>query len=422
MPSDRLFGPIFAPDALREAVSDEAWLAALLEAERALAAAGAAAGAIPPEAAEAIASACDSSRFDLAAIGREARGPGNPVEPLVRALRNEAGADAAPFVHAGATSQDVLDTAAMLVARHALDLGLAELDGAARACAALAARHRDTPVAGRTLLQQAVPTTFGLKAAGWLVGLLEARALLVRIRRERLAVQLGGAAGTLAALGDRGPDVLRSFAAELDLAEPVVPWHALRGRVAELGAALDQTAGALAKVALDVTLLSQTEVAEVAEPEGGASSTMPQKRNPIGSVATVAAARRVHALCAVLSGGLAQEHERAAGGWHAEWGPLGEALLLTGGAAARMREVLEGLRVDEARMRSNLTDAIFSERAVVELGLDRETLAQGALRDVLAAELEPGDVERALDPSGYVGSAGALVDRALALAKEELRS
>ena len=270
---------------------------------------------------------------------------GNPVEPLVRALRAEVGGEAAAYVHRGATSQDILDTAASLVSRRALELVLTDLLGVADGCAALADRHRSTLVAGRTLLQQALPTTFGLKAAGWLVGVLEATRILEGAR-DGLAAELGGAAGTLASLGDRGLAVLSRFASELELPEPVVPWHANRLRVAVLGARLDLTAQTLAKIGLDIALLAQTEVAEVAESSAGGrggSSAMPHKRNPVGAILARACAAQVHGLASVLTGSLAQEHERGAGGWQAEWKPLTDAIALTGGAASTIREVVENL-------------------------------------------------------------------------------
>ena len=279
--SSELFGPIFVPDELREAVSARAWVQAMLDAERALALA---------RGVEGVAEACDASLYDLDAIAREGRAVGNPVEPLVRALRARSGVAEA---HVGATSQDILDTASMLVARHARALILAELDGAARGCAALADAHRATVMPARTLLRQAVPTTFGLKAATWLVGLLHARRVL---RGVELQAQLGGAGGTLALLGDEGLAVLQSYARKLELAEPVVPWHALRGPVLELTGALDLAAGAAAKIALDIELLAQDEVAEVLIARGGGSSTMPHKQNPIAAVRARGCARRAHAL------------------------------------------------------------------------------------------------------------------------------
>lgn len=381
------FGALFVPAPLRQAVSDAAWLAALVDVERALAQAGASAGVVPPDAAAAIVERCDPALYDIEQLCEDGRAAGNPVEPLVRALRERVGGDHARWVHLGATSQDVLDSAAMLVSRAALGLIDDELDGVATACARLADEHRGTVMAARTLLQQAVPTTFGLKAAGWLVGVLDARS---RVGRLTLPAQLGGAAGTLAAFGDRGVEVARLFAEELGLAEPALPWHVHRGRVAELAGALAAVASASAKIGLDVVLLAQTEVGEVSEAAGGVSSTMPHKQNPTRAVIARACARGVHAQVPVLTDG-EHELERAAGAWHAEWNALSEALALAGGSAAAIRDCLDGLEVHVDRMRSNLSDGLYAERdALVERGI-----------------LEAGA------DSDYLGSAGAFVDRAL---------
>lgn len=447
--SNGLFGRIFVPDTFREAVSGRAWLGAMLDAERALALAEARAGLIPASVAETIASCCDPALFAPEEIGHGARAAGNPVPALVRDLTeavSEISEGAARHVHKGATSQDITDTAAMLVTRHALGLLLGELDGAAAACARLAVEHRGTLMAGRTLLQQALPTTFGLKAAGWLVGMLEARRGLLAVRDSGLAAQLGGAAGTLASLGSDGTRVLGEFARELDLAEPAVPWHTNRTRVAGVGAALSLASGVLGKIAQDVILMVQTEVGEVSEPaaEGrGGSSTLPHKQNPILSVTAAANARRVPDLARTLSAAMVQEHERAAGAWHAEWETLSDVLALTGGAAAAMREVLEGLQVHPERMRENLDvtgDLLLAENvttAVAEkLGrLEAHDLVKAAchramnegksLREELREEpalgevLSEREVEAALDPAGYLGSAGDFVDRALSLYREE---
>ncbi len=259
------FDAIFVPAPLRAAVSDRAWFEAMLEAERALANAEAIVGVIPAHLAGPIAEACVVERFDVEAIVASGRSAGNPAEPLVRALRAAVGGEAAGFVHFGATSQDIVDSAAMLVSRRAVELILEELDGLAAACAALAEAHRETPMAARTLLRQAVPTTFGLKAAGWLAALMTARE---HVWGARLPAQLGGAAGTLAALGPDGLAVSRQFAEELDLIEPELPWHTDRSRIAVLGSALAVCAGVCAKIGLDVALLGQTEVGEVREPAG----------------------------------------------------------------------------------------------------------------------------------------------------------
>jgi 3-carboxy-cis,cis-muconate cycloisomerase len=275
----------------------------------------------------------------------------------VRALRERAG-DAGRWVHHGATSQDIVDSAAMLVSKRARVLVLEESGGVAGACARLAGAHRGTVMAARTLLQQAVPTTFGLKAAGWLVGVVEARRRLAAVET---AAQLGGAAGTLGAFGEKGIEVLGLFAEELELAEPALPWHANRTRIAELGAALELVAGACGKIALDVILLAQTEIAEISVPWGG-SSAMPHKRNPAGAVVAAAAARQA----ARTSFDLLHEHERAAGAWQAEWTALSDALAFAGGTAAAVRETLEGLEVNGERMRANLDPVLAAE---VEAGL-----------------------------------------------------
>jgi 3-carboxy-cis,cis-muconate cycloisomerase len=419
--SSELFGPIFVPAALRDAVSDRAWLQAMLDFEAALAAAEAEAGVLSSEVADAIAAACRADAFDPREIGEAGRGSGNPAAPLVSALTDAVGGDAAGYVHWGATSQDVVDSAAMLIARGALELVDAELAGLAAGCATLAEEHRDTLMVARTLMQEALPTTFGLKAAGWLVGVVEARRRLVELR-DGLPAQLGGAAGTLAPLGEHGPAVVEGVARRLGLTAPALPWHTDRRRVAELGAALALAAGSVEKVALDVVLMSQSEVWEVAEPSGegrGGSSTMPQKRNPVGSALAVACARRVRAAAGVLLGAMAGEHERAAGAWQAEWEPLSEALALTGGAAAHMREVIEGLEVRTDQMQGNLAGAdVMAESAMFALA---ERLGRHEAKRVVAEAgdlREAGVPEEALDPANYLGSAGEFVDRALRIYRE----
>ncbi|MDP8901164.1 MAG: 3-carboxy-cis,cis-muconate cycloisomerase, partial [Actinomycetota bacterium] len=447
--SGDLFGPIFVPDAFREAVSGRAWLQAMLDAEGALAVAGARVGLISPEDAEAIASRCDAGLFEVGEIGRRGRPAGNPVPALARALTEEVAKTseaAARHVHRGATSQDIMDTATMLVSRRALDLILVEVDGIAGACARLAREHRDTLMAGRTLLQQALPTTFGLRAAGWLVLVLEARRRLRELRASGLAVQLGGAAGTLASLGESGLPVLEEFALELGLPEPPLPWHTDRTRISNIGEALSLLAGVLGKISKDIILMAQTEVGEVAEPAGegrGGSSTLPHKRNPILSVTAAANARRVQDLARTLGAAMVQEHERAAGAWHSEWEALSDALALTGGAAANVREATEGLEVHPERMRENLDRTggmLLAEnvttlaagrlgrleahdlveaacRRAIEEGkhLREELLGDGRIREALSEE----EIDAALDPAGYLGSAGSFVDRALALYRGE---
>ena len=443
-----LFRPIFVPERFAEAVSGRAWLRTMLEAEGALAVAQARVGLIPPQAAETIVSCCDVDRFDPGEIGRGGRAQGNPVPPLVRAL-NEAvsrvSEDAAGYVHKGATSQDIMDTAAMLVCRHALGLILTEVEGVAAACAGLADTYRDTLMPGRTLLQQALPTTFGNKAAGWLVSVLEVRGRLLVVRETELAAQLGGAAGTLASLGRVGTQVLGEFARELGLVEPVVPWHTDRARISEIGSALSLVAGVLGKISQDVILMAQTEVGEVAEPAGegrGGSSTLPHKRNPILSVTAAANATRVLDLSHTLQSAMVGEHERATGSWHSEWEALSDALALAGGSAAAVREVTEGLEVHPEKMLENLNATrglLLAENATTvaaeHLGrleahdlveeASRRALAGGkSLREELLSEHRLGEVlteeeiDEALDPAGYLGSAGEFVDRALKLYRE----
>lgn len=426
------FDALFVPAELRQAVSGRSWLEAMLETERALAAAGASVGLVPDSSAQAIAAACaDAEGYSWDELLGEGRAVGNPAEPLVRALRARVGDEHERFVHLGATSQDVLDTAAMLVSRNAVALVLGHADAAADACAALAREHRSTPMAARTLLQQAVPTTFGLVAAGWLVALLDALRRMADVAETGLAVQLGGAAGTLSALGDDGLSTVEALARELGLAVPTLPWHTNRVRVAELGSALATLAGACGKIGLDVVLLSQTEVAEVREAAGGGSSAMPQKRNPVKATLARSCAALAAAHASVLQASLVQEHQRAAGAWHAEWEALCGVLMFAGGASAAVAESLGGLDVDAARMRENLDATgglVLSERVAAALAerLGRGTAhalvaaAAGApsFRDALLVDGRAGlaadEVDALLDPTTSLGSAGALVGRALA--------
>jgi len=422
-------------------VSDRAWVQAMLDVEAALARAEARIGLIPSRAAEGIAAQCRVDEFDVAQLGRAAVRSANPVIPLVNALRAAVPNEAAPYVHHGATSQDILDMAMMLIARRALDLVLTDLDRAAAAAATLADRHRATIMAARTLLQQALPTTFGLKAAGWLVAIVESRSELTRIAQTRLAVQLGGAAGTLAALKDRGLDVARELAAELTLSQPTLPWHTARARLVEVATALAIAAGVAGKVALDVVLLAQTEVGEASESTiagRGASSALPQKRNPVDAIEILAAVPGINAQVAVLLGAMLQEHERAAGAWQAEWPAFAETLRLAGGAVSRLASLLAGLQVDTERMRRNLDlsgGSIMAEhvvvklaeridpvmaRALVDTAVSTASSTGRAFRDVLREDptitthLKPEELDAALEPSGYLGVAQLLIDRALA--------
>ncbi|MER7544409.1 3-carboxy-cis,cis-muconate cycloisomerase [Spirillospora sp. NPDC127506] len=377
-PDAGLLSPVRAGTEAEAATGDPAYLTAMLDAEAALARAQARLGIIPAAAAEAITAAAVPGRFDLVAVARRARGSGTPVVPLVADLRALAGA-AGEHVHRGATSQDIADTGAMLVAARARRVVLAHLDRALDALAGLAERYRDTPTAARTLGRQALPTTFGAKAANWLMGCLDARAGLAAVP---LPVQLGGPAGTLDAFGDRALDLVAAYAEETGLDRPVLPWHTRRAPVAGLAAALAVTAGALGKIATDVWLLSQSEVGEAAEAAGpgrGGSSSMPHKRNPALSALIRSAALQVPAQTQVILAAQAAPQERPAGEWHAEWQPLRECLRLTGGAAETAAELLEGLEVSTESMRAGLGD----------------------LLDVLGGDPGPGNaavlVDRALD-------------------------
>jgi 3-carboxy-cis,cis-muconate cycloisomerase len=382
------------------------------------------------------------------AIGRQATLIGNPVSALVRALSEQLPAGPArEAVHRGATSQDIIDTAAMLLARRALETIEADLSAAAEGAAGLAAGHVSTVMAGRTLLQQAVPVTFGLVAAGWLTAIDDARQELARVRASRLAIQFGGAAGTLASLGDAGPAVAAFLAEELALPEPVLPWHTDRLRIVQIAAALAGACAAAGKVARDVTLLAQSEVAEVAEGGDaagqGGSSAMPHKRNPVISVLILGCARQSPGLLATLAAASEHELQRAAGAWHAEWLPFGDLLAVTGSAASWLADLLAGLGVDAGRMRANLDAARglpMAEHVTAELApaLGRLTahdliasasaraageeigLADALLADdtAVAALREAGigraELDAAVSPDGYLGATAQFVQRALA--------
>jgi 3-carboxy-cis,cis-muconate cycloisomerase len=392
-----LFTSIFTTDAVAAATSDGAWLQAMLDFEASLARAEALCGLVDPAVAALITAACRADGFDPVALGRSGRLGGNPVIPLVAALRQRAGHEAAGSVHLGATSQDVLDSALMLVAKRTTELIAADLRRATDAAVALAEAHRDTLQVARTLLQQALPTTFGLRAAGWANALMDDTERLDRVRAHDLALQLGGAAGTLASLAGRGPEVRALLAAELGLGLPPLPWHSDRQRVVALASALAAVSGACGKIGRDVALLMQTEVGEVSEPaaEGrGASSTLPQKRNPVLSAILLANSRRAGGLAAIVLGSMDHELERSPGAWHAEWQTLTDLLRAAGGSAGLAAELLGGLEVDAGRMRRNL-------EASGGLVLAEQRAALGA---------EPGETA---DPAGYLGSAGAFVDAVL---------
>lgn len=355
MTNTGLLAPLSGTDAVAAHLGDTAWVRALLDVEVALSRAAARYALVRPDDAEEVAAAADRLAADpdvpaeLAAASVEG---GNPVIPLARLLRKESGG-ASGAVHPGATSQDVMDTALVLLVHRAAPTLLADLRAAADAAGRLAAAHRDTPTIARTLGQQALPTTFGLVAAGWAAG-LDAAARELAARVDALPVQFGGAAGTLAASHPHGPAVADAVADLLGLAPQGVPWHTERTRIGALAGALGVAAGACAKPATDVVLLSQTEVGEVSEAAPGDSSSMPHKRNPIAAITARASARRAPGLVATLLAAMDHEHQRAAGAWHAEWGTLTDLLAVTGGAAARLRTSLEGLQVHPEAMRRNL--------------------------------------------------------------------
>ena len=354
MGSDLLFEPSLTTPEMVEAVSDRAWLKAMLSFEAALAQAESKVGLISESHATRIAAACNPDHFDLRMIGREAVASATPVVPLVDELRRLVGPDAAPAVHRGATSQDAMDTAMMLVARDGLDLILAGLSALAARCADLAKRHRSDPMAGRTLLHRALPITFGLKSANWMIGVVEARGPLAALRENRLAVQLGGPVGTLDAFGESGFEVTVLLAQHLGLAAPEIPWHTTRNRVAELVTGLAIAAGSAAKISSDLLLLSQDEVAEVASANPGRSSSMSHKRNLVQAVEARVAFTYAAAQAGMLIGLSPGEHERAAGSWQAEWTAVSQAFRFTAGAVDRTVQALTGLQVDVAQMRKNI--------------------------------------------------------------------
>jgi 3-carboxy-cis,cis-muconate cycloisomerase len=441
-PPGGLFDGVLARGEVRGILADAGWLQAMLDAEAALCRAQVDAGLFPAAYADAIAAECRAERFDPAVIGADAVSSGNPVIPLVRALtanvRRAHGERPAGWVHHGATSQDISDTAAMLLSRRALLVIAAELTACAERCAALARQHQHTVLAGRTLLQQALPTTFGLKAAGWGHALDEVAGEVRRVAAG-LPAQLGGAAGTLASLGDHGLSVLAAYAARLGLPEPLLPWHSHRLPVLRTAGVCGLAGAVAGKVAGDVVLLAQTEVGEVHDgaPARGGSSTLPHKQNPVAAVGVLAATGQIPGLLASLHAAAGHEHERAAGSWQAEWAPLQALLVATGSAASWLRDCLDTLEVDVDRMRTNLElthGLLLAERIATHLTpslgrLAAHDLVEAAARtaiatgrdlfDVVVADrqigalLDAATLRRLLDPAGYLGSAPRLVERAL---------
>jgi 3-carboxy-cis,cis-muconate cycloisomerase len=442
-----LLSPIFASEAVARIFSDRATLQAMLDFESALARAEAEAGIIPKEAAEAIAKACDAKLYDIVEIGRAAALAGNVAIPLVKALTADLPEPARGFVHWGATSQDVIDTAFMLCARPALATMRGDLQAAMQALVELIGAHRKTLMAGRTLMQQALPITFAYKAAIWLSGVTYAAERLRRVESESLALQFGGAVGTLAALGDKGLAVRKALAARLKLKEAALTWHAERGRIIDIAVALAGLSGAAAKIATDVILLMQTEVGEVFEPaaEGrGGSSTMPHKRNPVASIAICANHTRIVGAVAAILAGPSIQAERAAGSWQAEWETLRDLFILAAGSLERLRVMLEGLEVNPSQMKKNLdaslglpmaeslTFALAARIGRAEAHRRVEVATRHALAQALgladAAKADPAiagamtaaEIEQDLDPQRYLGNADAMIDAALVEARRAM--
>ena len=443
---------MFASRDMRTLFSDRATLGRMLAVEAALARAESSVGVIPRNAAAPIAAACNPSRFDIEAIGNAALNVGNVAIPLVKALTAAVAkrdAKAARFVHWGATSQDVIDTATVLAIRDGADLLGRDLDRAVKSLAALARRNRKKPMAGRTWLQQALPITFGLKAARWAAMLARVRTQLQEAAAAASVLQFGGAAGTLASLGSKGPAVAKRLANELELALPETPWHGERDRIANVAVALGIAIGAAGKFARDISLLSQTEVGEALEPSTpgkGGSSTLPHKRNPVGCSQILTASTLAPGLVAGLLAGMVQEHERALGGWQAEWVALPQLFLLASGTAARLAEIAKGLEVDVQRMRANLdvTNGLIMGEAVqmalgeklgrleahdlVERASKRATSAGRHLKDVLGEMPEVNTVlpkqklEALFNPLAYLGSADEFIERALKAVERNVAS
>jgi 3-carboxy-cis,cis-muconate cycloisomerase len=439
-----LLAPMLSSAAMRAACDDVAYLQHMLDFEAALARAEAAIGVIPAGAADAIGNACKAASFDLAALAEAATRSGNLAIPLVKALTSEVtkvDAGAARYVHWGATSQDVIDTAGMLTLRAGIDVLLADADRAIAGFVRLARQHRGTAMVARTWLQHALPMSFGLKLAEYAAALHRSRTRLRRLRSEAVVLQFGGAAGTLAALGDKGLLVAEGLARELKLPLPDAPWHTHRDRIAEAASVLAILAGTCGKIARDVQLMMQTDVAEAFEPSGegrGGSSTMPHKRNPVAAATALAAATMAPNLAATIFAAQVQDHERSAGAWHAEWPTMPTLLLVASGGLAAIVDIAEGLEVDAARMRVNLeaTGGLIMAEAVtfalaekigkseahhlIEIASKKAVAEKKHLRDVLAgdpkvsAHLSADQLTKLFEPMAYQGVSQVLIDRLLA--------
>ncbi|MGN6704097.1 MAG: 3-carboxy-cis,cis-muconate cycloisomerase [Burkholderiaceae bacterium] len=435
-----IFGDIFSTQAMRDVWSDENRTRKYLDIEAALARVQGRLGIIPAEAAEEIVRHCDIKQIDMARLAEQTRRIGYPVLGVVSQLNALCRDGLGEYCHWGATTQDITDTATVLQIREALDLVDADLRALSDALAALAERHRDTPMIGRSNLQQAVPITFGYKMAGLLDAVLRHRERLAQLRPRVLTGEFAGASGTLASIAIGGLETQAGLMQELGLGQPTIAWHTIRDNIAEVGCFLGLVTGTLGKLSTDVKLMMQTEVGEVYEPFAhgrGSSSTMPQKRNPISSCYIHACVSVVRQHAALLLEASVADHERSTGPWEIEWIVLPEAFCLTAGALAQSRFVAEGLEVDAKRMRANLDmtkGLVASEAVMMGLGpylgrehahdlvydLCRVAIAEDRpLLDVLAdnaeitRHLDRPALARLCDPANYLGLSGEMVDRVL---------
>ncbi|MBX8548351.1 3-carboxy-cis,cis-muconate cycloisomerase [Pseudomonas cichorii] len=443
-PSNQLFDAYFTQPLMREVFCDAGRVQGMLDFEAALAKAQARVGMIPEEVVADIGESCRAELFDFDELAVAIGNAGNSAIPLVKALGKQIARrnpEAERYVHMGATSQDVMDTGLILQVRRAIELLERDLRELADALVVQAQRHAQTPLVGRTWLQQATPVTLGMKIAGWLGAVTRHRQRLQEIRPRLLCLQFGGASGSLAALGDQAFAVTEALAGELQLSVPDQPWHTQRDRLVEFASLLGMIAGSLGKMGRDISLLMQTEVGEVFEPAAagkGGSSTMPHKRNPVGAAVMIGAATRAPGLVATLFAAMPQEHERSLGLWHAEWETLPELCCLVSGSLQQALQVVPGLEVDESRMLANLDSTrglVLAEAVSIELsrriGRDaahhlveqncRRAVQQGAhLRQVLGedpqvtAQLSSAELDRLLDPAHYLGQARLWVERAVA--------
>jgi 3-carboxy-cis,cis-muconate cycloisomerase len=443
-PGNQLFDAYFTARNMREVFCDQGRVQAMLDFEAALARAEARVGLIPSSAVAPIAAACNAGLYDFVALGEAIATAGNSAIPLVKALGKQIAstdAEAERYVHLGATSQDVMDTGLVLQLRQALELIESDLAQLADSLAVQAQRHAATPLAGRTWLQHATPVTLGMKIAGWLGAVTRSRQRLRELKPRLLVLQFGGASGTLAALGEQAMPIAQALAEELQLTLPEQPWHTQRDRVVEFGAVLGLIAGSLGKFGRDISLLMQTEAAEVFEPSApgkGGSSTMPHKRNPVGAAVLIGAATRVPGLVSTLFSAMPQEHERSLGLWHAEWETLPEICCLVSGSLQQARLLAQGLEVDAERMSRNLelTQGLVLAEAVsivlaqrvgrdtahhlLEQCCKRAVAEQRHLRAVLGdepqvtAELSNAELDHLLNPAHYLGQAKTWVERAVA--------